>query len=68
MQRNPFVTGYYNGHPVQTVDVQGRLSAVERFDLQELCAALEVPGLQKTVAQRIRARIRTLERQAGGKQ
>ncbi|HCL3558080.1 TPA: hypothetical protein ACQGTQ_001799 [Pseudomonas aeruginosa] len=60
-QSNPF------NHPGQSygaVDVDSRLRAVAGFDLEQSRAALAVTGLQKIVEQKIRTRIRQLEKQA----
>ncbi|EOE4059062.1 TPA: hypothetical protein ACGJUY_006743, partial [Pseudomonas aeruginosa] len=60
-QSNPF------NHPGQSygaVDVDSRLRAVAGFDLEQCRAALAVTGLQKIVEQKIRTRIRQLEKQA----
>ncbi|UIO45573.1 hypothetical protein [Pseudomonas aeruginosa] len=54
-------------HPGQSygaVDVDSRLRAVAGFDLEQCRAALAVTGLQKIVEQKIRTRIRQLEKQA----
>ncbi|WP_235581464.1 hypothetical protein [Pseudomonas aeruginosa] len=60
-QSNPF------NHPGQSygaVDVDSRLRAIAGFDLEQCRAALAVTGLQKIVEQKIRTRIRQLEKQA----
>lgn len=59
---NPFILpdrGY------GAVDTESRLRAVERFDLEQCRAALEVLGLQATVEKKLHSRIRQLEKLAG---
>lgn len=58
---NPFIPP---GRSCGAVDTDSRLRALEGFDLQQCHAALEVPGLQKTVEKKLRSRIRRLEQQA----
>lgn len=60
MQHNPFMHAQGYG----SVSVEDRLRDVPTFDLEQCRAALAVPGLQKTVEQRLRARIRKLEKEA----
>lgn len=60
MQTNPF-TGC-EGYGAMSVD--DRLRDAPTFDLEQCRAALAVPGLQKTVEKRLRARIRKLEKEA----
>lgn len=60
MQTNPFIPA---GRSCGAVDTDSRLRALEGFDLQQCRAALEVPGLQKTVEKKLRSRIRRLEQQ-----
>lgn len=58
--KNPFrewqATGYLGW--TQAFDVQSRLDMVASFSRAELEAALGVRGLQKTVAAKIRSRLR----------
>ncbi|PWG61729.1 hypothetical protein [Sediminicurvatus halobius] len=58
---NPFITGHFNGHPVGHTDAQSRIEAARRFDRAQCLAALEVPGLQKTVRNAVERRLRKLE-------
>ncbi|MCY1375716.1 hypothetical protein D9M69_631500 [compost metagenome] len=60
-QPNPFIPP---GRSCGAVDTDSRLRALEGFDLHQCRAALEVPGLQKTVEKKLHSRIRLLERQA----
>jgi hypothetical protein len=46
----------------QAVDAASRLDAVATFNLHQCQAALDVPGLQKSVEKRLRAHIRKLEK------
>lgn len=55
---NPFMSPQGYG----AVTVEDRLCDVAAFNLEQCRAALAVPGLQKTVEQRLRARIRRLEK------
>ncbi|WP_017941685.1 hypothetical protein [Thioalkalivibrio sp. ALE6] len=50
------------GRVVEDKDAVDRMRALHGFTLEECRAALRVPGLQPRVASRLRARIRTLER------
>jgi len=48
--RNPFLTGTHLGGVSQEwVDVESRLDCVKRFSAEDCRAALDLPGLQKTV-------------------
>jgi hypothetical protein len=60
MHNDPFVT--VDGHRI--CDAASRLHAIERFNLQQCRQAIAVTTLQKTVEQRLRARIRMLEKEA----
>lgn len=60
MQTNPFMGAEGYG----AMSAEDRLRDVPGFDLKQCRAALAVPGLQKTVEQRLRARIRKLEKEA----
>lgn len=60
MHRNPFMGAEGCG----AMSVEDRLRDVPSFNLEQCRAALDVPGLQKTVEQRLRARIRTLEKES----
>lgn len=51
------------GRVVEDQDAVDRMRALHSFTLEECRAALRVPGLQPRVASRLRARIRTLERE-----
>lgn len=61
---NPFLRpspGYPN---TQLMAGEDRIAAVREFDRDQCRAALEVPGLQKTVEKAIHARLRKLEKQS----
>jgi hypothetical protein len=58
-ESNPFLDK--DGHGA--VDTVSRLDRVQRFDLDQCQAALLVPDLQKTVKNKIRSRIRKLEKE-----
>lgn len=58
---NPFIPP---GKDYGSVDTESRLRALEGFDLEQCCAALEVLGLQATVEKKLRSRIRQLEKLA----
>jgi hypothetical protein len=58
-ETNPFLGK--DGHGA--VDAASRLDRVQRFDLDQCRAALLVPDLQKTVENKIRSRIRKLEKE-----
>jgi len=58
---NPFISGFYNGKPVEAIDVESRLHRVKKFSRRELLAALEVPDLQKTVRRAIERRLIKLQ-------
>ena len=59
MTQNPFA----DNQGRQAIDAASRLHAVADFNLEQCQAALKVPGLQKTVEKRLRARIRKLEKE-----
>ncbi len=61
--KNPFIRPNGRG----SVDTQSRLYDMRRFTLDQCWAALGVPGLQKTVEQAVRRRIRKLERAGGAR-
>lgn len=56
---NPFMGPQGYG----AVTVEDRVRDVAAFNLEQCRAALNVPGLQKAVGQRLRARIRKLEQE-----
>ena len=58
---NPFIPP---GKDYGAVDTEGRLRALEDFNLEQCHAALEVLGLQATVEKKLRIRIRALEKLA----
>lgn len=58
MTQNPFA----DEKGRQTLDAVSRIDAVATFNLEQCQAALKVPGLQKTVEKRLRARIHKLEK------
>lgn len=60
MSDNPFL----NDQGYGALSAADRIYAIERFDLDECRAALEVPGLQKAVANKLHSRIRRLEWEA----
>ncbi|MCC5809909.1 MAG: hypothetical protein JJU06_06000 [Ectothiorhodospiraceae bacterium] len=62
-EKNPFFAGEYSGMQTYHVDAASRLDAAKRFNLEECRAALQVKGLQKTVATALERRIRKLERE-----
>lgn len=57
---NPFM----NAQGYGSMSADDRIRDVQRFDLAQCQAALTVPGLQKTVEQRLRSRIRKLEKES----
>jgi hypothetical protein len=57
---NPFGSFKY-GHYSEWFDAQSRLDRVKEFNLPQLAAALEVPGLQKTVRTAIERRMKRLQ-------
>lgn len=64
MSKNPFQYTLTSGHQVESTDAQSRIERVKTFDILQCSCALEVPGLQKTVAAAIRRRMKQLERGA----
>ena len=60
MKHNPFLNAQGHG----AMSSADRLYAVERFDIEQCRAALDVPGLQKTVSTKLHSRIRKLEKEA----
>ena len=61
---DPFVTRQYADGWYGLVTAEDRINALGMFDLAQCRAALEhTPNLQKTVRNRIEARIRKFERQ-----
>ncbi|MCY1215357.1 hypothetical protein D9M68_540850 [compost metagenome] len=58
---NPFKANCYNGHQTYHVTTEDRIRAVKGFSRAQCLAALEVPGLQKTVERAVQARLRQLE-------
>ena len=59
---NPFFSGTYNGHVCFTQDAAERVQKVREFTAQQCQAALELPGLQKSVTTAIHRRLARLER------
>lgn len=55
---NPFISTC--GEKVTVAD---RLSAINGFDREQLLAALQCPGLQKSVERRIKSRLKTLDKE-----
>lgn len=60
MSENPFKGPCYNGHQLYNLSGDERTIMVKTFTAEQCAAALEVPGLQKTVERAIRARQRKL--------
>lgn len=61
--KNPFITGRVPGvGDVQAADVESRLPLVAGFNAAKCHAALQVPGLQKTVRKAIERRLRQVEK------
>lgn len=58
-QANPFIPV---GQDYGAVDTESRLRALESFNLDQCRTALAVPHLQKTVENKLRSRIRQLEK------
>lgn len=56
----PFAGPRYGTHQLYYLSGDERLDAVTRMDREALEAALLVPGLQKTVENAIRARLRKM--------
>ena len=63
MNTHPFYAATYNGQDFYHTCATNRLMAVQRLSLEQCRAALEVPGLQKTVITALERRIRKLERE-----
>lgn len=59
---NPFLVTSYQGHRMGPVTAADRVAAVARFSEEQCEAALQVPGLQKTVIEAIKRRRRQLAR------
>lgn len=60
---NPFYSGRsYCGEQLQAVDVESRLRMLKSFDIEQCRMALQVQGLQKTVAVAAERRIRKLSK------
>lgn len=60
MKANPFLTTQYGDRWFGPVDAAGRLQMVAGFTAEQCTAALQVPGLQKTVRTAIERRQRKL--------
>lgn len=58
---NPFMAP---GREYGAVDTESRLRVLEDFNLDQCRAALDVPGLQKTVEKKLHSRVRVLEKLA----
>lgn len=63
-KRHPFFARAYEDRDVYYTSVDDRLHAVRSFDRVQCEAALRVDGLQKTVEQAVRRRMRKLDREA----
>ena len=64
---NPFETGQvYNGHRMQDCGAEDRIGRVKGFDADQCRAALDVPGLQKTVRTAVERRLRALAKHHEG--
>lgn len=57
MTNNPFKGPCYNGQQLYHLVVDDRIRMVKDFDAEQCTAALQVPGLQKTVDRAIRTRL-----------
>lgn len=64
MNKNPFYAATYNGRDCYHISAADRLLSVQRFTLVQCQAALELPGLQKSVIAALERRIRKLEKEA----
>ena len=62
MANDPFKAGCYGGAQTFHVAAEDRIRAVEYFDRRQCAAALQVPGVQKTVAAAVQRRLRYLDR------
>jgi len=60
MKANPFL----NEQGYGAMSASDRIYEVERFDLEQCRAALDVDGLQKAVSTKVHRRIRKLEKDA----
>ena len=67
---NPFESGTnpMTGEPTQYISAHDRIQAVRHFNYGQCLAALEVPGVQKSVANAARARMRQIVRDGGEQQ
>lgn len=61
---NPFAAGIYAGRQTYHTTVEERIYAVFKFDRSQCEAALQLVGLQKTVAKAIHRRVRHLDKLA----
>ncbi|WP_427310512.1 hypothetical protein [Cupriavidus sp. H39] len=57
----PFKANCYNGHQTYPVTTEGRIRAVKGFSRAQCHAAVEVPGLQRTVERAVQVRMRQLD-------
>lgn len=57
---NPFLTTNYNGRWMGPVTAEDRSAAAARFTAEQCEAALQVPGLQKSVIAAIKRRQKQL--------
>lgn len=58
--KDPFFAGTYSGHKTYHLDVQSRLTCVQKMSRAELLAASQMKGLQKTVSNAIARRLRLM--------
>lgn len=63
-KRHPFQSGTspITGEPTYDMSTHDRIHRVREFDYEQCLAALEVEGLQKSVEQAIRTRMRKMQR------
>lgn len=59
---NPFTASTFNGVTYYHVDAENRLRQLKSFNLAQCEAGLQAPGLQKTVANALHARIKKLKK------
>ena len=65
--KNPFAGQWPGMKNVQAVDAESRKRMVAEFTAAECCAALELPGVQNTVVDAIKRRLKALGKAKGAK-
>lgn len=61
IENNPFAGPKYGDIQTYHLGADDRIQAVKAFTREQCLAALEVPGLQKTVERAVKVRLRRLE-------